>query len=384
MFGQTADLFTLFGFRVRMDLSWLLLAALVTWSLATGYFPTTAPGLTSADYWWMGIAGVVILLFSLVFHELSHSLVARRFGLPIGGITLFVFGGVAEMEAEPVSPRAEFLMAIAGPLSSFFLAALAFAASSWGDRGALPVSLHAILHYMAMLNFVLGAFNLIPAFPLDGGRMLRAALWHFKGSSRTATRIAARIGGYFGFALIAIGVLNAFQGDLVGGLWMGLIGLFLRGAANASLMQSVVARGLQGERVERFMTPDPSTVSPEVTLRELVDRYIYRDRHEAYPVVTEDGRIAGIVTVHDVRAQPHEAWSTTTVGQVATESGPDNTIDASADATRALALMQKGQLGRLMVTRNGRLVGIVALKDMMRLFALRMDLEGDAPDEPSR
>ena len=384
MFGQTANLFELFGFRVRVDLSWVLLAALVAWSLATGYFPTVAPGLAVATYWWMGIAGVIMLMFSLVFHELSHSLVARRYGLPIGGITLFVFGGVAEMEDEPGSPKAEFLMAIAGPLASFLLAAVAYALSAWGDSGALPIPVAAVLHYLALLNFVLGAFNLIPAFPLDGGRMLRAALWHFKGSSRAATRIAARIGGYFGFALIAIGILNAFQGDLVGGLWMGLIGLFLRGAANASLMQSVVTRGLHGERIERFMTPNPSTVPPSIALRELVDRYIYRDRHEAYPVVDENGRLAGIVTVHDVRAQPREEWDAITVGQIATEPGPDNTIDARADATRALALMQKGRLGRLMVTRDGRLVGIVALKDMMRLFALRMDLEGDTPDAPAR
>jgi Zn-dependent protease/CBS domain-containing protein len=384
MFGQAVTLFQLFGFRVRVDLSWILLAALVAWSLATGYFPGIAPGQSVETYWSMGVAGVIMLMFSLVFHELSHSLVARHYGLPIGGITLFVFGGVAEMEGEPVSPKAEFLMAIAGPLASFFLAAIAFGLASWGDGGAFPTTVTAVLHYAALLNVVLGTFNLIPAFPLDGGRMLRAALWHFKGSSRAATRIAARIGGYFGFALIAIGILNAFQGDVVGGLWMGLIGLFLRGAANASLMQSAVTRGLQGERIERFMTPNPSTVPPSITLRELVDRYIYRDRHEAYPVVDEGGRLAGIVTVHDVRAQPREEWDFTTVGQVATEPGPDNTIDAGADATRALALMQKGQLGRLMVTRDGRIVGIVALKDMMRLFALRMDLEGDAPDRPSR
>jgi Zn-dependent protease/CBS domain-containing protein len=376
MFGRTADLFQLFGFRIRVDLSWILLAALVTWSLATGYFPTMAPGESTAAYWWMGIAGVIALMFSLVFHELSHSLVARRYGLPIGGITLFMFGGVAEMQDEPVSPKAEFLMAVAGPAASYVLAGLAYLLANWSEGADLPATITSVLGYVALLNFVLGTFNLIPAFPLDGGRMLRAALWHFKGNSRAATRIAARIGSYFGLALIAVGVLNAINGDIVGGMWMGLIGLFLRGAANSSEMQGVVRRGLEGERVERFMTPDPSTVPPATSLRAFVDGYIYRDRHEAYPVVDDAGNLRGMVTVHDVRAQPHDEWDAITVAQIATEAGPGNTIDARADAMKALSLMQSTGHGRLMVTRNGKLVGIIALKDLMRLFALRMDLEG--------
>jgi Zn-dependent protease/CBS domain-containing protein len=377
MFGRTADLFEIFGFRVRVDVSWLFLAALITWSLATGYFPQIEPGLASGTYWWMGIVGAAGLFLSIVFHELSHSLVARRFGLPIRGITLFLFGGVAEMEQEPVSPKAEFLMAIAGPLSSFLLAGIFHLLSAVaGD--ALPRPVGGVFGYLALLNFVLAVFNLLPAFPLDGGRMLRAVLWHRKGSSREATRIAARIGSYFGIALIAIGIMNAIGGDLVGGFWLGLIGLFLRSSALAHMQESALRHSLEGERVARYMTADPVAVPPALTLRELVDRYIYRERHEAYPVTDPSGRLLGIVTVHDVRAQPREEWDRITVGQVMTEIGPDNTIDADADAVRALSVMQKGGHGRLLVTRDGQLAGIVALKDLLRLLALRMDLEGNA------
>ncbi|MEX1109886.1 MAG: site-2 protease family protein [Dongiaceae bacterium] len=377
MFARTMDLFEIFGFQVRVDITWLFLAALITWSLATGYFPQIEPGLAARTYWWMGIAGMIGLFLSIVFHELSHSLVARRFGLPIRGITLFLFGGVAEMEQEPVSPKAEFLMAIAGPISSFLLAGTFYLlAAAAGD--ALPHPVVDVLGYLALLNFILAAFNLLPAFPLDGGRMLRAVLWHRKGSSRDATRIAARIGSHFGVALIVLGILNAIGGNLVGGFWLGLIGLFLRSSALAHMQESALRHSLEGERVERYMTAPPVTVPPTLTLRELVDRYIYRERHEAYPVSDSSGRPLGIVSVHDVRAQPREEWGRITVGQVMTESGPGNTIDADADAVRALSTMQKNGHGRLLVTRGSQLVGIVALKDLLRLLSLRMDLEGDA------
>src|SRR5512146_2292402 len=178
MFGKRITLFKVFGFEVRMDLSWLALGFLITWSLAKTVFPDYYKGLPEATYWWMGVAGAIGLFGSIVFHELAHSLVAKRFGLPIKGITLFIFGGVSEMEDESPSPKAEFFMAIAGPLSSILLGLILYAAFTSGENYSMPF--HGVLGYLAIINVVLAGFNLIPAYPLDGGRVLRSILWKWK------------------------------------------------------------------------------------------------------------------------------------------------------------------------------------------------------------
>ena len=213
MFGRRLTLFELLGFKVQVDASWIFLAFLVVWTLAASVFPVRHEGLPTATYWWMGVVGAIGLFFSLIFHELSHSVVARRFGIPIRGITLFVFGGVAEMEEEPPNPRSEFLMAIAGPAASF---ALAIAFSAIGAAAAVvgaADSVVGVTRYLSFINTLLAVFNLVPAFPLDGGRALRASLWHFRGDLREATRIASRIGEGFGFLLITLGLLNILTGS---------------------------------------------------------------------------------------------------------------------------------------------------------------------------
>src|SRR4030067_3422695 len=208
MFGKRVTLFKLLGFQVRIDLSWLILVVLLTWSLAHGYFPFQYKNLPNAIYWWMGAAGTVGLFVSIIFHELCHSLVARRFGLPMRGITLFIFGGVAEMDEEPPSAKAEFLMAVAGPISSVLLGGIFYAMYLFTYKTGWPILVFAVLNYLAILNWLLAGFNLLPAYPLDGGRVLRSALWEWKKNIRWATRIASQIGAGFGIALIVFGVLN--------------------------------------------------------------------------------------------------------------------------------------------------------------------------------
>jgi Zn-dependent protease len=374
MFGKQVTLFELFGFRVKVDMSWIFLALLIAWSLAQGFFPALYEGLPPLTYWWMGVAGVIGLFLSLVAHELSHSLVARRYGLPIRGITLFIFGGVAEMEEEPLTPKAEFLMAIAGPIASLLLAILFHVASALGEAVGLPDAVVGITYYLAFLNTLLAAFNLLPAFPLDGGRVLRAALWQRHGDLRRATRTASRVGMTFGYLLIGLGILNVLLGNFVGGMWWFLIGMFLRGAAEASYYQLVARRVLEGEPVRRFMTADPVTVTRALKLRGLVEDYIYKYHYDLFPV-TEDGRLVGCVTTRQVKEAPRERWESLTVGDVFARCSPDNTIDAGHDAVKALALMQRTGNSRLMVTEGGRLVGIIALKDLLALLALKMDLE---------
>lgn len=374
MFGRQITLFELLGFKVKVDASWVLLALLIAWTLAQGYFPSSYESLSAATYWGMGIAGMIGVFFSLVFHELSHSIVARHYGLRIGGITLFIFGGVAEMEEEPSSPKTEALMAIAGPMASMLLAGVFYGLSIWGEGTGLAVPLTGVARYLAFLNGVIAAFNMVPAFPLDGGRVLRAALWHWKGDLRRATRVSVRLGSAFGFLLIALGVFNVLTGNFIGGMWWFLIGMFIRGAAASSYYQLMTRRALAGKPVRRFMSARPVTVSPDITVRELIEDYVYKYYHDIFPV-TRDSRLLGCVTIHQIREVPRERWGLVTVGAIAMSCSEENTIEADEDAVKALSRMQRTGNSRLMVTENGRLVGIVSLKDMLKLLALKSDLE---------
>ena len=245
MFGRRVRLFKLLGFAVHIDMSWLVLALLITWSLARGLFPYQYEKLSSITYWSMGAAGALGMFASIIFHELCHSLVARRFGLPMKGITLFIFGGVAEMDEEPPSPKAEFFMAIAGPASSILLGLFGYVVSVAGEEW-LPVPVAGVLEYLTIINFVLAGFNLVPAFPLDGGRVLRSALWQWKKNFRWATRIASKLGSFFGTVLIFLGILNILRGNVIGGIWQSMIGFFLGNAARMSYHQVLMRRALEG------------------------------------------------------------------------------------------------------------------------------------------
>ena len=375
MFGKRIDLFALFGFEIRIDLSWVVLAILVAWSLSAGLFPFRYEGLPSHMYWIMGIVGAIGLFFSIIVHEMSHSLVARRFGIPIKGITLFLFGGVAEMKQEPPTPKAEFMMAVAGPFSSICLAGVFYVFSQITKSAGGSEAVYGVINYLAWINGILAVFNLVPAFPLDGGRMLRAVLWGWKKNLRWATRIAAGIGSGFGLLLIFMGILQFFGGNFIGGMWWFFIGIFVRGAANTSYRQLLVRRALEGEPVERFMMKDPVTVSPSTTVETLVEDYIYRHQFKLFPIVEEGNRLWGCVTMKQVKDIPREEWQNKTVGEIAIGCSPDNSIDLNADAMEALALMTRTASSRLMVTENDRLAGIISLKDMMKFFELKVELE---------
>jgi Zn-dependent protease/predicted transcriptional regulator len=374
MFGRGITLIKLFGFEVKIDLSWLILGFLITWTLATGVFPTYDKGLSRTTYWVMGVVGALGLLVSIVFHELWHSLVARRFGLPMKGITLFVFGGVAEMSDEPPSPKAEFFMAVAGPLSSVFMGLALVGISFLGRHGAWPRPVVGVVSYLGFLNLILAGFNLVPAFPLDGGRVLRSILWGWKNNVRWATHVASQIGSGFGIVLILVGVIEFLFGNLIGGIWMFLIGLFLRGASRSAYQQIVIRRALEGENVRKFMKENPVTVSSKVSLQEFVDDYIFRYHFKMFPVVDE-GKLVGCVTLSQVKEVPREKWGSHLIGELAKGCSSANTISPDADAMKALSLMSRNNASRLMVVQGDKLVGVIALKDMMRLLSLKVDLE---------
>ena len=380
MFGRGIKLFKLFGFEVKVDASWLILGVLISWSLAMGWFPNLYKGLPMSSYWIMGVAGAIGLFFSIVFHELCHSLVARRFGLKMSGITLFIFGGVSEMTDEPESPKVEFFMAASGPASSIVLGlgliGLRILAVGWG--ASVPIL--GVIGYLGYINLILAGFNLLPAFPLDGGRVLRSILWGSKGDLRWATRAAAGIGEGFGVILMVWGAVSAFGliprfGSTIGGIWMFLIGMFLRGAAQSSYRQLLVRRALEGEKVRKFMVAEPVTVSSSTTIEDVIANYIYKYHFKMYPVV-DNGRLAGCITLDQVKEIPPEERVRRTVGDVAQGCSAENTVGPDEDVMKALALMARTSRSRLLVTESGRLAGVIALKDIMGFLAIKMDLEG--------
>ncbi len=374
MFGKRITLFKLFGFEVRLDMSWVVIAILITWSLASGFFPYRYPGFSTAAYWVMGAFGAVGLFFSIVFHELCHSLVARRYGMPMNGITLFIFGGVAEMGDEPPSPKVEFRMSVVGPLSSIAIGLVFYGLFILGMQGAWSMKVNAVLGYLAAINFLLAAFNLIPAFPLDGGRILRSILWKAWNDVRRATRTASTIGSGFGYLLMAVAVYSLLTGNFIGAVWWFIIGMFIRGAAQMSYRQLLVRRALEGETVRRFMKRDPVTVPPDISIQEFVDDYLLRYHFKMYPVM-ENERLIGCITSGEVKKMPREAWRNTTVGEVVTVVCVENSVRPEADAVRALALMRRTGSSRVVVTEGGKLVGILTLKDLLEFLSLKVDLQ---------
>lgn len=372
MIGRAFQLFKLFGFSVKIDLSWFLIAILLTWSLATGLFPHYVGGLPPTAYWLMGAAGALGLFASIVLHELSHAMVARRCGIEMRGITLFIFGGVAEMADEPPNPRSELLVAIAGPIASVVLVGVFFLVS------LIPTStpVRAVLIYLAAINGLLVVFNMVPAFPLDGGRVLRSILWAWKGNLRWATRVTSELGASFGIVLFVLAVMNVLAGNLVGAMWWFLLGIFLRGTARMSYQQLLVRRMFEGEPVGRFMKADPVAVPQDITLQQFVDDYVFTYHHKLFPVM-DNVYVHGCVTTSQLKKIPRSQWSIRTVGEVAEPRSLANTISPDSDALEALNRMNRTGRSRLLVVEGDRLVGVVTLKDLLDFLSLKIELESD-------
>lgn len=376
MFGKGKKLFTIFGFEVSLDLSWLFLAFLITWTLAKGYFPNQYKGLSNITYWIMGGVGAIGIFISIVFHEMWHSLVARRHGLPMKGITLFIFGGVAQMEDEPPSAKAEFFMAIAGPISSVILAGLFFLIYLFGGFMKWPQPVTGVLAWLVTINIILAIFNMLPAFPTDGGRVLRSILWKVKGNLRWATRVAARIGNIFSTTLLILGVFFVLTGNIIGGIWWVLISMFLKNASHSAYQRLVVRQSLEGETVRRFMNDNPVIVPPDITIQDLVENYFYKYHFKMFPVV-DNGKIAGCVSTQEVKSLPREEWDQKTVADISNKCNAETAVGPETDAMDALNKMNRTQKSRLMVVRDDQLMGIITLKDLLKFLSLKMDLEGE-------
>tara|TARA_R110001606_G_scaffold263877_1_gene412516 strand:+ start:3474 stop:4616 length:1143 start_codon:yes stop_codon:yes gene_type:complete len=379
MFGNSFLLFKLFGIEIRINPGWAVIATLVAWSLAQGIFPELYAGLDTSAYWAMAIVAVVGLGVSIVVHELAHSIVAARYGTPVSSITLFMFGGVAALEQEPKAPIPELLMALAGPAMSLLLAGLFFGGSiALGGVEQYPVRA-GVFHYLALLNMVLAIFNLVPAFPMDGGRALRATIWAVTGDIRTATRRASIVGKYIGTGFMLAGVLAVVTGNLVGGIWWMLIGGFIRASAIGSFMNTRIESVLEGLPVSRFMTANPDTITTDLSLADFVENHLYRFGHDMFPVL-KDGRPAGTIGLGEVRKVPKDAWHQTLTGDIMTPLVPVKTIAGDETALNALLQMQKNGLNRLLVIDGGTLLGVIVLKDLMELLSMKLALEPASED----
>lgn len=376
MFGNSIRLFRIFGFEVRIDASWLIIALLMVWSLAAGVFPYYYPRLSADVYWWMGIAGALGLFASIIVHEMMHSLIARRHGLPMKGITLFIFGGVAEMSEEPRDPRAEFAMAAAGPITSVAVGFSCHLVFLLGKSLAWPVPVIGVLAYLGWLNIVLAIFNLVPAFPLDGGRILRAALWAWTGNVQRASKIASQFGSAFGMTLSLLGLMFIVTGAFINGLWWMLIGMFLRNAAHMSYQRLVIQRMLSGEPVKRFMQQKPVTAPAGLPVDKLVDDYFYRYHFSMFPVVKDGETLVGCVRPQDLKEMPRGEWEHHTVGEVSHHC-ISGVVSPETDAATALSLMNTSGDSKLLVVSGTKLVGILTLRDLLGFLALKLDLEGE-------
>jgi CBS domain-containing protein len=277
------------------------------------------------------------------------------------------------MEDEPPNPKAEFIMAIVGPLSSCLISIFFFLLYNLGEKIGWPVTVNGVLNYLAWLNIILAVFNLIPAFPLDGGRVLRSALWSWKKDIRWATAISAQIGSGFGILLIIMGIVYIISGNFVGGLWWFLIGLFLRSTAQMSY-QKLLARNLfNAKKVNELMVKNPVTVPRSISLEEFIRDYVYKHHFQMYPVLSF-GKLTGCISIKQVASIPREEWAQYTVGAVALPCNEETTVGPEEDANKALAIMNRTGNSRLLVVKGDQLEGIIALKDMLKLLSLKMEL----------
>ena len=364
--------FSIGGIRIRIDQSWFIAFFLFAWTLSSGYFPLQVPDYPVFAYWIAGTISSLGLFACVLLHELSHCLVARRLGVGVRQITLFIFGGVSEMaQSTSSSPKAEFLTTIAGPLSSVVLGlgflTLAFAVRNSIDRLAVEM-----LHYLYYVNFLLAVFNLIPGFPLDGGRVLRSYLWHRSGNLQQATRSAARVGEFFAMTLMGLGILSALAMHIIPGVWLILIGLFLKNSAANEHRAFELRFGLQDMKVSAIMTP-PVSVDTSMTISQFVNDYVFHYHYRVFPVL-ELNRFVGMIDVRSIKAVPVDDWPTTKIGAYLSDPTTYCAFDPDMDATDALQVLVTRNCSKAPIVRSDKLMGILTRSDLFKLISLKRDM----------
>jgi len=393
--GQGFRIGRLFGIEIRVEWTWLIIFALVTYSLGSTFGQLRSEWNPTLQW---GLAGAAALLFfgSVLAHELAHSLVSQARGNPVDSITLFLFGGMANIREEPDSPLGEFLMAILGPLTSIVLGLvlLLIAGLTGGPISAVsdPAAViedlspfQLILAWLGSVNLILGAFNMIPGFPLDGGRVLRSIIWGITDNLRSATRWASWVGQGFGWLMVVGGIsmvfgatIPFFGSGVFNGLWLAFIGWYLNNASQQSYRQVVVQDILQGVPVRKMMRTEPPTVSPATSIESVVYDHIMGTDEHAFPVV-EDGQVVGMVTLEDIRSVSRERWGDTVVREIMTPYDQCTVLDPDEDASDAMNKLSTCGVRQLPVLEEGRLSGVLRREDLIRWLRLHSESEGWGP-----
>jgi Zn-dependent protease len=363
--------FSISGIRVRIDQSWFIAFVLFAWTLSEGYFPFQAPNYSTLAYWSFGAVSALGLFACVLIHELSHCVVARRLGVPVRQITLFIFGGLSEMGQSSNSPNSEFRIAIAGPVSSIGLGAV-FAGVAYASSGRIDQLVYEALHYLVYVNFLLAMFNLIPGFPLDGGRVLRSYLWHRSGNLRQATRSASRVGAGFASAMIALGFLALFSMHVMIGIWLLVVGLFLKKSAENEYRSFQVRTSLEHVKVSDIMAP-PVSVRKGTTIADLIHGFVFHYHDRAFPVV-DRGQFIGMIDVRAFKKVPPDDWSSTYIDPFLADSSLYCVLDPDMDAPDALRLLMEYPMSKAPVVRNDVLLGFLTRHDMVEVIALKSDL----------
>jgi len=359
----------LFGVEVRLHYTWFLIFALLAWSLAWGYLPDGYPGQSDTFYWGVGAVSAAMLFVSVLVHEVAHSVVAQRYQIKVNSITLYFLGGVSEIAEEAHTPEAELRMAAAGPLTSIVLGVVFYGVFLIG--GGLPLAVVAVLEYAGYINIVLAAFNLIPAFPMDGGRVLRGIIWGRNKDILKSTRLVTNVSRVISSLFIAFGLLETIFYANFDGIWLLFIGLFVQSSAQASMNETRIAQALTGVTVGEIMSREVKTVEPGLTLQQVQDYAFATYKHHGFPVV-KDGELLGVITGEDVRRVKPEHWDERRVEDVMRRTGGLVTVKPGDAAVDALIKMAKAGVGRLPVVEEGRLVGIVTRGDFTRVIQERL------------
>lgn len=365
----------IFGIQIGLHYSWLLIALLVALSLV-GQFSTTNPQWGRGVIWAVSVLTAILFFAAIVVHELSHALIARMRGLPVKSITLFALGGVAQIEKDASDPKTEFWMGIVGPITSALIGLLCLAlalALGWDPSAVHQSPLLAMLLWLGIINIALAVFNMIPGFPLDGGRVLRAIVWWITGDSGRATRIAARTGQVIAFAFIIIGLVRFFNGAGFGGLWLTFIGWFLLDAARSSYLQVETMERLKGVRVRDVMVRNWPVIEGDVNLQRFVDDHLLRSGRRCF-VVQENDNAVGLITPHEVKDVDRTRWPQTSVHEVMLPLDRLHSVQPTTSVTEALEKMGREDINQLFVLSNRHLDGIISRGDVLRLLQTRAEL----------
>lgn len=361
------------GIPISVDASWFIILALIIYVLAVMYFPQVDPDLSVPMRWLGGVIAALLLFASVLLHELMHSIVALRNGIDIAGINLFIFGGVSRMRSEPRTPEVELKMAIAGPVTSILLAGAFWVLLRVGGEAVFGRLGALVIGYLALINLVLGVFNLLPGFPLDGGRVFRAMLWGATNNLDKATRWASYVGQGFAYMFIIGGFWLMLFGQFINGLWFVFIGWFLNNAAQQSYQQVQLRRALSGVDVHRVMTTDYPHLSPNLTLDEFVHEFLLKYDYSTFPVLEGD-RFLGVVTINEVRDIPRDRWQDTLLRDIVKCPEDERVIKCTDDAFDALMHMAEDNAQRLLVMCEGRLEGVVTQENIVNLVRTKMQL----------